>query len=88
MERKDSKVTAMNMARKVTRRPIAGSRILMVTRPILQEAETRKNVSTVIGKVILSLSATESLGIPDMRSLSHGCLRAADRKKQAMLRYF
>ena len=86
--KEDSKVTVINVARKVTRQLIIGPSRVTVTRPIFQEARTRKHALSVDGKVILSPSATESLGIPDMRSLSHGSLRTAETKKQAMLRYF
>ena len=42
MTRKDSKVTALNVARQVTVRQLAGPNRVMVIRSILQETETRK----------------------------------------------
>ena len=66
--KEDSKVTGRNVARKVTRRQIAGPNRVIGTRPILREAETRNTVISTIRMGILSWSATESLRLPDTRS--------------------
>ena len=58
----DSKVIAINVARKFTRQLIAGpSSRIIVTRPTLQEARTRKLALSADGKAIPRPSAAKSL---------------------------
>jgi hypothetical protein len=79
---KDSKETATTVAIKgtsvwITKR--LRRRKETRTSPILREAETKNTVITAVVMCILRLSASESLGILDIRSSS---LRAEQRSKK------